>query len=349
MYTSFGCLAVVLGISMAYDLSAFSDIALKSRRLAVDLEDCVGQFLRFDERLHRADVPLQQGLRERHDYLEAQGLVGMQGSLVHLEDLVLYDLHSLSRIPDEDVHLGAVALGLRRWLGKQRGRQLLSAEALERMTGLISPESTSEESTEDALLRSLMEELDCVVKRGPKSPERGFRDELAGLESLPVMLGSVLLLDYFLCGAAAARKGAGFVLSAAYLRARGLVNHHLPAVARAAWRNRYRHRVDWNPERRLIALTEVLSNSARLAMDDMNRLVLARDAMMARAAQLRQGSRLAELIDLFMAHPALSIDVMASKLRVTPQAVEHMLNKQLAGTRPRALSEQKRFRTFGVL
>jgi len=34
---------------------------------------------------------------------------------------------------------------------------------------------------------------------------------------------------------------------------------------------------------------------------------------------------------------------------VTPQAVEHMLNKQLAGACPRALSEQKRFRTFGVL
>lgn len=334
---------------MAYDLSALSDIALKSRRLAVDLEECAGYFLRFDERLHRADVPLQKGLHERHHYIEAQGLVGLQGSLVHLEDLVLYDLHSLTRVPDEDVHLGAVALGLRRWMGKQRGRQLLSAEAVERMTGLSGPDASPEESAEDALLRSLMDELDRVVKGGPKPHERGFRVELAGLESLPVMLGTVLLLDYFLCGGVAAKKGAGFVIGAAYMRARGLVNHHLPALARAAWRNRYRHRVDWEPERRLLALTEVLSQSARLAMDDIKRLSLAREAMLARAVRLRQGSRLPDLVDLFVAHPALSIDVIAKKLRISSQAVEHMLNKQLAGTRPPALSEQKRYRTFGIL
>lgn len=334
---------------MGYDLSALSNMSLKSRRLAVDLEECAGYFLRFDERLHRADPALQRGLHERLHYFEAQGLVGLQGSLVHLEDLVLYDLHSLARVPDEDVHLGAVSLALRRWLGKQRGRQLLNAEALERMTGLQSPTTAPDESVEDALLRTLMNDVDQAMKGATEMRERSFTDELAGLESLPVMLGTVLLLDYFLCGAVEAKKGAGFVFCAAYMRARGLVSHHLPAVARAAWRGRYKHRFDWEPERRLHALVEVLSHSARLAMDDMNRLSLARDAMMARAARLRDGSRLPDLINLFMAHPALSVDVMAKKLRVTPQAVDYMLNKQLAGSRPPALSDQKRYRTFGVL
>lgn len=334
---------------MGYDLAELSDIALKSRRLAVDLEECTGHFLRFDERLHRAEQPLQKGLHERHHYIDAQGLVGLQGSLVHLEDLVLYDLHSLSRVPDEDVHLGAVALGLRRWLGKQRGRQLLGSEAIERMTGLKTMDSASDESTEDALLRTLMNDVDMAMKGHAKARERSFMDDLAGLESLPIMLATVLLLDHFLSGRVEAKKGAGYILCAAYMRARGLVSHHLPAVARAAWRNRYKHRIDWEPERRLLALTEVLSQSARLAMEDMNRLSLAREAMTARAVRLRQGSRLPDLIWLFMAHPALSVDVIASKLQVTPQAVEHMLNKQLAGTRPPALSEQKRYRTFGIL
>lgn len=334
---------------MGYDLAQLSEKALKSRRLAVDLEECTGHFLRFDERLHRADLPLQQGLRERHHYIEAQGLVGLQGSLVHLEDLVLYDLQSLSRVPDEDVHLGAVALSLRRWLGNLRGRKLLGAEALERMTGLKSPENVPGESAEDTLLRSLMHEIDEAMKGGKKPRERSFTNDMAGLESLPVMLGTALLLDYFLSGAVEAKRGTGYLLCSAYMRARGLVSHHLPAIARAAWRSRYRHRIDWEPERRLLALTEILLQSARLAMDDLNRLSLAREAMMARAAGLRHGSRLPDLIGLFMAHPALSVDVIASKLRVTPQAVDHMLNKQLAGTRPPALSEQKRYRTFGIL
>jgi hypothetical protein len=334
---------------MVYDLSALCDIGLKSRRLAVDLEECAGHFLRFDERVHRADVPFQEGLHERHHYIDAQGLVGIQGSLVHLEDLVLYDLHSLSRVPDEDVHLGAVALSLRRWLGKQRGRQLLSAEAVERMTGLKSPDTEADGTVEETLLRSLMNEVDRAMKSGPKKRERTLANDLAEFESLPVMLATVLLLDHFLCGGVDAKKGAGYVFCAAYMRARGLVNHHLPCIARAAWRSRYRHRTEWEPERRLLALTEVLTQCARLANDDMNRLSLAREAMTARSAGLRQGSRLPDLIELFMAHPALSVDVMASKLRVTPQAVEHMLNKQLAGTRPPALSEQKRYRTFGVL
>jgi hypothetical protein len=313
------------------------------------LEECTAHFLRFDERLCRADKPLQKGLHERHDYLEAQGMVGVQGSLVHLEDLVLYDLQSLSRVPDEDVHLGAVALALRRWMGKQRGRQLLGADALERMTGLKSDDSDTDETVEDTLLRTLMDDVDRAMKGGAKMRERSLASDLAELESLPVMLATVLLLDQFLCGHMEAKKGAGYILCAAYMRARGLVNHYLPCIARAAWRNRYRHRADVEPERRMLALTEVLSQSARLANDDMNRLSLARDAMTARAARLRKGSRLPDLIDLFLAHPALSVDVMASKLRLTPQAVEHMLNKQLAGTRPPALSEQKRYRTFGVL
>jgi Protein of unknown function (DUF1612)/HTH DNA binding domain len=334
---------------MTYDLFQLGEKALKSRRLAGVLEECTTQLVRCDERLYRAEPAFQQGFNERLNYFEAQGLVGLQGSLVHLEDLVLYDLQSLWRIPDEDVHLGAAALALRRWLDKQRGRNLLGADALERVTGIASLEKASNENVEDALLRSLIDDVDRAMKGEARSRQRSLTDDLAALESLPIMLAAVLLLDYFLSGAIAAKKGAGFVLCGAYLRARGLVSHHLPAVTRAAWRGRYRHQSDWEFERRLMALAQVVSQSARLAMDDMNRLLLARATMMAKAARLRQGSRLPDLIELFMAHPALSIDVMAAKLKVTPQAVEHMLNKQLAGTRPAALSEHKRYRTFGIL
>ncbi len=349
MHSSFGCGYVIVGRSMAYDLFQLGDKALKSRRLAGVLEECAMQFVRFDERLHRAEPALQKGLHERLNYFDAQGLVGLQGSLVHLQDLVLYDLQSLVRIPDEDVHLGAAALALRRWLDKQRGRSLLGAEALERVTGVTSPDAVPDETAEDALLRRLIDDVDRAMKGDARARERNLNDDLAGLESLPVMLGAVLLLDYFLSGQIAVRKGTGFIMCGAYLRARGLVSHHLPTIARAAWRGRYRHQTEWEFERRLLSLTQVVSQSARLAMDDMNRLSLAREAMMARAVKLRQGSRLPDMIGLFMAHPALSIDVIAIKLKVTTQAVEHMLNKQLAGTRPPALSEQKRYRTFGIL
>lgn len=336
-------------MSMTYDLPALTAKALNSRQLAAALEDCAGQMVRFDERLHRADEALQRGLQDRLNFLEAQGMVSLQGHLVHLEDLVLYDLHSLARIPDEDVHLGAAALSLRRWLSKQPRSALLGHEALERMVGNSLEGPGAAEFTEDSMLQSLMDNIDRAMRGEERRGARGLADELAELASLPVMLAAVLLLDYCASGAILAKRDAGFAICGAYLRAKGLVMYHQPALARAASRIRYRHRMDWEPERRLMALTQVVAQAARLAMDDMNRLVLAREAMSARTKALRSGSKLPALIDLFMSHPALSIDAIAAKLRVTPQAVEHMLKKQLAGVAPRPLREQQRYRTFGII
>ncbi|OYW62499.1 MAG: hypothetical protein B7Z40_16655 [Bosea sp. 12-68-7] len=62
----------------------------------------------------------------------------------------------------------------------------------------------------------------------------------------------------------------------------------------------------------------------------------------------RGNSKLAELVDLFVASPLVTVQLAAARLEVTPQAVEAML-KQLGGSLPRELTGRKRYRAWGVL
>jgi predicted transcriptional regulator len=59
-------------------------------------------------------------------------------------------------------------------------------------------------------------------------------------------------------------------------------------------------------------------------------------------------SKLAELVDLFVASPLVTVQLAAARLQVTPQAVEAML-KQLGGSLPRELTGRKRYRAWGIM
>lgn len=77
-------------------------------------EDAVA---RLDERIARS--PIKDGWASRSHYLEAQALLGLEGELVLLEDLVLHDAHMDIRAPTHELTTAHTILRARRRLARQ--------------------------------------------------------------------------------------------------------------------------------------------------------------------------------------------------------------------------------------
>ncbi|MCX7323137.1 MAG: DUF1612 domain-containing protein [Hyphomicrobiales bacterium] len=172
---------------------------------------------------------------------------------------------------------------------------------------------------------------------------------LKAAEDAPTVLATAIALDAWLMLEPAERGGeAGFALAATVLRQRGVAAHHLPALGLGYRKGRFRWSPHQGQEVRMAGLIEAIHDSARLADNDLKRLMLAH-AVMLRCCEGRRGnSRLKELVDLFMASPFVTVQMATEKLRVTPQAVEVML-KELGPSLPRELTGRKRYRAWGVL
>lgn len=215
----------------------------------------------------------------------------------------------------------------------------------------------------DALLARTGRMLDAIERPLPETapfrlhdPEYGasarldaWLGALKAAEDAPAVLATAIALDAWLMLEPAERGGeAGFALAATLLRQRGVAAHHLPALGLGYRKGRFR----WSPHQaqavRLSGLIEAIHTSARLADNDLKRLTLARDVMGRRCEGRRGNSRLKELVDLFMASPLVTVQMATEKLKVTPQAVEAMLN-ELGSSLPRELTGRKRYRAWGVL
>jgi len=179
-----------------------------------------------------------------------------------------------------------------------------------------------------------------------------FERWLAILEegrALPAALAAALALDAWLWLEPSERAGElGFALAATVLRQRGLATAHLPALGLGLRRGKFR----WSPHLalsiRVAGLLGALSEAAAFGQADCDRLTLARTVMLRRCEGRRGTSKLAELVDLFVASPLVTVQLAAARLQVTPQAVEAML-KQLGGSLPRELTGRKRYRAWGVM
>ena len=198
-------------------------------------------------------------------------------------------------------------------------------------------------------------------KEGPPAvqlhdPRYGAENRLAAWRTvldqsrpLPGALAAALALDAWLTLEPAERAGdVGWTLAATVLRARGLAEHHLPALGLAYCRGRFR----WSPhlplERRLEGLLAAVAESARLAGADLKRLTLAREVMQRRCENRRGNSRLRELVGLFVELPLVTTALATERLKVTPQAVDAML-KELGPAVPRELTGRKRYRAWGIV
>ena len=179
-----------------------------------------------------------------------------------------------------------------------------------------------------------------------------FERWLAMLEEgrgLPAALAAALALDAWLWLEPSERAGElGFAFAATVLRQRGLGSAHLPAVGLGLRRGKFR----WSPHQALPAridgLLGAFGEAAAFGQADLDRLTLARAVMLRRCEGRRGNSKLAELVDLFVSSPLVTVQLAAARLKVSPQAVEAML-KELGGSLPRELTGRKRYRAWGIM
>lgn len=166
---------------------------------------------------------------------------------------------------------------------------------------------------------------------------------------LPAALAAALALDAWLWLEPSERSSElGFALAATVLRERGLGSAHLPALGLGLRRGRFR----WSPHValsvRVAGLLGAFSEAAAFGQADLDRLTLARAVMLRRCEGRRGNSKLAELVDLFVSLPLVTVQMAAARLQVSPQAVEAML-KELGGSLPRELTGRKRYRAWGIM
>jgi len=166
---------------------------------------------------------------------------------------------------------------------------------------------------------------------------------------LPGTLAAALALDAWLWLEPSERAGElGFALAATVLRQRGLAAAHLPALGLGLRRGRFR----WSPQQaldvRIAGLLGAFAEAAAFGQGDLDRLSLARTVMLRKCEGRRGNSKLAELVDLFVSTPLVTVQMAAARLQVTPQAVEAML-KELGGSLPRELTGRKRYRAWGII
>lgn len=166
---------------------------------------------------------------------------------------------------------------------------------------------------------------------------------------LPVALAAALSLDAWLWFEPSERAGElGFALAATVLRQRGLADAHLPVVAVGLRRGKFR----WSPHLalsvRIAGLLGAFAEAAAFGQADLDRLTLARAVMLRRCEGRRGNSKLADLVDLFVSSPLVTVQLAAARMNITSQAVEAML-KELGGSLPRELTGRKRYRAWGIM
>lgn len=166
---------------------------------------------------------------------------------------------------------------------------------------------------------------------------------------LPAALAAALALDAWLWLEPSERSGEfGFALAATLLRERGLAAAHLPTLGLGLRRGRFR----WGPHQaldvRVAGLLGAIADAAAFGQAELDRLSLARELMLRKCEGRRANSKLAELVDLFVSSPLVTVQLSAARLTVTPQAVEAML-KELGGSLPRELTGRKRYRAWGIV
>lgn len=166
---------------------------------------------------------------------------------------------------------------------------------------------------------------------------------------MPAVAAAAAALDAWLALDPSEHRGEiGFLLAAMVLRQRRRARAHLPALALGMRRGKFRWRPHDPPSARLNGLIEAIAAAAEAGADDLDRLSLARAAMLQRCADKQKNSRLPELIDLFIGSPLVTIAMAAKKLNVSSQSIEAMM-KDLGGAVPRELTGRKRYRAWGIV
>ncbi|MCW8060133.1 RHE_PE00001 family protein [Agrobacterium tumefaciens] len=338
---------------------------------------------RLDERISRS--PIRDGFIERQNFADAIASLWVDGELVHLEDLVLHDARLDIRTPTHELTIAHSILRARRQISGHPPEWALSAVGLSRLRGRgvgdepdparpgqgrpsaeVDGHFPSDDGVDD------FAEIDAVLARStavlngslaPRLPDERdplvydadwdederleqWRMVVEGTCSLsPVLRGAILLDAWNAIEVLQHRTELGRQLVASLLRRDGTTPSHLPAfnVGLRSIRREQRHAK--SRMARLLALLEAFTAAAELGMKEHDRILLARQQLDRQASAKRTNSNLSRLVDLVVARPVVSANLVAKELGVSPQGA-----RLLAAQLPlREMTGRGRFRAWGIL
>lgn len=133
-----------------------------------------------------------------------------------------------------------------------------------------------------------------------------------------------------------------------FLNGRKFTRGHFPAVARGLWRQAPKWQADLVHEERFRLLAVAITDSAIKTMGDLDKLVLAREVLRTKLVEnFHRDTTLSKLIELFVEHPLVTVELAARRLRLTPQAIEYQI-KMLGTAMPHEMTGRKRYRAWGI-
>ncbi len=174
-----------------------------------------------------------------------------------------------------------------------------------------------------------------------------WRAVLRQTEHLPVVLQAIVALDAWNeLSVLQHVPWLGRLFCASILRQAGITTStHLAAInlgLKIIPVDRRRHR---DRETRLLAIVHGFLAAAEIGMKEHDRLTLAKTMMDRKLEGRRTSSKLPELVELVMAKPLVSANMVAKTLEVTPQAARRIVLE--LGLRE--MTGRGRFRAWGVL
>ena len=357
----------------------YADSSSNALWLAVDTAS--DALARFDERLRTS--PVRAGFLARLDFHEACAAVRNEGSLVHLEDLVLHDAGMDVRTPTAELVRAHAILRARRRLSTAgsampTAREIL-ALASERCVadgregeGAPEPDDESEGAADGG--DDLLAAIDAVLARSARSlrdaregaaqevrhpaiydpdfDERGkVRDWLATVmhhDGKPAVLAAALAWDAWNRSEPLQRSGfLGPMLIGAVLRARGKAKVHLSALhggARlAAMATGRAGRERASVESYVAAIEAAAVNGVK----ELDRLTLTAEMLRRKCVGRRGNSKLPALVKLCVDTPIVTVPLAAKRLGVSQQAATAMIDALAPSLRE--ITGRERYRAWAVI
>ena len=351
--------------------------ALPWARLAPSLAAAEDALARLDERIARSSI--RDGWCARNRFTAAVSSLLLDGTLVQLEDLVLHDAGLDARAPSPELTRAHAHLRRARRLAALPSGATLDIAGLLALVGCGAPKSAGAEpppladgaeSEGDDAWATTLGEVDALLARtdrllastalpssdeprGWVRPARADRDErlarwVTECETTrnwpPTLTAARALVAWEIADPLPEEDGLGRLLAADLLRARGKVQSHLMDVSsglRAVPPERRRHR---DPLVRLQAVLDGMALGAARALEEHDRRLTARDALLRRIGPRRSSSRLPQLVELVIAAPLVTTETIADALGVTPRAAAGMV----AELGLREITGRGRFRAWAI-
>jgi hypothetical protein len=268
-----------------------------------------------------------QAWRERLLFGEACAAQLLEGELVQVEDLLLLDGHAFSGAPSSALSSALTILKAWRAAGAARPGSALTAAR----PGLVEDLGTGA-----PVVETLSPEFSCAALEAWRRVQAEAR-----------ALAAAVAWDAWLVLLPESRSAwRATLLAALTMKARGLTAHLLPPLD-TGWRlSGYRREARHDFATRMEGFLACVEAAARDALMQLDSLALAAGMLQRTVAQRRATSRMAQLVDLLLAHPFVSVRLVANRLGISRQAAHGLLKR--IGAPVHKITDRERDNVWGV-